>query len=571
MREKMERSRWYKEAVVYQVYPLSFKDSNNDGWGDIPGIISKLDYIRDLGVTAVWFSPLYASPLADYGYDISDYYSINPLFGTMEDFDRLVEECHKRDLKVIMDMVINHTSEQHEWFQKALESEDSPYRDRYIFAKGKKKGKKLLPPTNWSSSFTGSAWERVGETDDFYLHLFCKEQPDLNWENPAVRDEIVKILDFWQDKGVDGFRFDVFNMFSKVYPLQDDESRSFQKGSQYFIDGPREHEFLKELYDRSLSRYDSFTVGESYNPHEEDAIRYVMEESRELDSIFNFAHLDSDNIAGAKYFKKPFDLKQFKKGLLGNQNRLREGGWNTLVLENHDNQRSVNRFGIDTERYRFEAATCLAAVTFLGFGTPFIYMGEELGLTNTDFTSIDQMKDPVSHFVYDLLRSYGVPKKTAFGFIRYGARDHARTPMQWDGTVNGGFNEGAEPWQCVNDRYAQINAEKDLSSGEKSVYRFYQKVLGLRKDHKEAFCYSAVTEYAHESKKILSYSREDEDAVWLIVGNMKGKNASFTVPSAADSYATQLKNYTDGITEARAGEKLILRPYETLVLRGEKR
>ncbi len=567
----MERSRWYKEAAVYQIYPFSFMDSNNDGWGDIDGIISKLDYIKDLGVTAIWFSPLYASPLADYGYDISDYRSINPIFGTMDDFDRLLEECHNRGLRVIMDMVINHTSEQHEWFKKALESPDSPYRDYYIFAKGKRLGKKLLPPTNWSSSFTGSAWERVGDTDDFYLHLFCKEQPDLNWENPKVRDEIADILNFWLEKGVDGFRFDVFNMFSKVYPLQDDKGRNFQKGSPYFVDGPRIHEFLHELYERALSRYDTFTVGESYKPSDEHALRYIREDSGELDTIFNFEHFTSDCFGGVMFFRKPFSLVRFKDGLLGIQNRYRNGGWNTLVLENHDNKRSVCRFGINWKKYRYEAATCLAAVTFLGFGTPFIYMGEEVGLTDTDFKSMDQLKDPVSHFVYDLMTGYGMPKKLAFSFIKYGARDHARVPMQWDGSVNGGFNKGTEPWQCVNGLYKDINVEKDLNSGDRSIYRFYQKILGLRKEEKEAFCYSEIKEYDHLNGNIVSYSREDDGSVWLIIGNMKGRKVSFTVPDAGcASFTTELSNYEDSPEKAQKGNKLVLRPYEVLVLYGCK-
>ncbi|MBR5048040.1 MAG: glucohydrolase, partial [Erysipelotrichaceae bacterium] len=270
------KTEWYKNAVVYQIYPFSFCDSNNDGWGDIEGIISKLDYIRDLGVTAVWFSPLYTSPDYDYGYDIADYRAIDEKFGTMADFDRLLGECHKRGLKVIMDMVINHTSTEHQWFLKAIESPDSPYRDYYIIRKGRKEKGKLLPPTNWASVFTGSAWERIGDSEDFYLHLFCKEQADLNWENPKVREEIIDILKFWLNKGVDGFRFDVFNMFSKVYPLQDDNDKGgVMKGGKYFIDGPRMHEFLKELNEKALSLYDSYTVGESYHPSRENALAYV--------------------------------------------------------------------------------------------------------------------------------------------------------------------------------------------------------------------------------------------------------------------------------------------------------
>ena len=345
----MSKTQWYRNASVYQVYPFSFKDSDNDGWGDIPGIISKLDYIKDLGVDAIWFSPLYRSPDYDYGYDVADYCAIDEKFGTMEDFDELLKECHQRNLKVIMDMVINHTSIEHPWFKEALSSPDSPYRDYYIIRKGKYEKGKLIPPCNWESTFTGSAWEQIGDSDEFYLHLFCKEQADLNWENPEVRKEIISILNFWLEKGVDGFRFDVFNMFSKIMPVQDDFNKdSFQKGAPFYVDGPRMHEYLKELNEKALSHYDTFTVGESFHPSRENAKAYVKQDNQELDSIFNFAHLDSDNIAGKKFFRKPFDLKQFKRGLLDPQIENYYDGWNTLVLENHDNPRCVNRFGIPT-------------------------------------------------------------------------------------------------------------------------------------------------------------------------------------------------------------------------------
>ena len=553
------KTNWYENAVVYQIYPFSFMDSNNDGWGDIDGIISRLDYIRDLGATAIWFSPLYKSPDYDYGYDISDYRDIDEKFGGMEAFDRLVKECHDRGLKVIMDMAINHSSIEHEWFRKALSSPDSPYRDYYIIRKGKKEKGKLLPPTNWASTFTGSAWKQIGDTEEFYLHLFCEEQADLNWENEELRKQMAEIFSFWLDKGVDGFRLDVFNMFSKVYPLRDDESKSSQKGSQYFIDGPRMHEFLKELNERSFSHYDCYTVGETYHPSKEAAYEYVKRENHELDTIFNFAHLDSDNIGGMKFFYKPFDLRQFKKGLLDPQQEYYHDGWNTLVLENHDNVRSVSRFSIDTKHYRYEAATFLATVTYMGFGTPFIYMGQEVGLTNTDFKDIDEMKDPVSHFVYDLMCSYGMPKKLAFRFIRYGARDHARVPMQWDDSVNGGFNEGHEPWQCVNPLYRMINVKKDLES-EKSVYRYYQKLLKIKKENQTAV-YGQTREYDHENRKIIAFSREYENDRLFIVGNFSRKNVRYELPEWVKDGKILISNYGD----PDLSDKLTLKPYEAIV------
>ena len=553
------RSEWFKNAVVYQIYPFSYMDSDNDGWGDINGIISKLDYIKELGVTAIWFSPLYRSPDYDYGYDISDYRDIDEKFGTRADFDRLLEECHKRDLKVIMDMVINHTSMEHPWFKAALESPDSPYRDYYIIRKGKREGSKLLPPTNWASTFTGSAWERIGDTDEYYLHLFCKEQPDLNWENPAVRDEIISILNFWLEKGVDGFRFDVFNMFSKVYPFDDDnDKKTFQKGAKYFVDGPRIHEFLKELNERSLSLFDSYTVGESYHPSKENALEYVKKDNKELDTIFDFAHLESDNIGGMKFFRKPFDLRQFKRGLIGPQNKIYGKGWNTLVLENHDNPRSVSRFSIDTKKYRYEAATMLATVTYMGFGIPYIYMGQEIGMTNCAFRSIDDMKDPVSHFVYDLMRSYGMPKKLAFGFVRYGARDHSRVPMQWDDTVNGGFNSGHETWQCVNPEYRNINVKKDLNS-DRSIYRYYQKLLELKKTDETAI-YGKTEEFDPDNRRIIAYSREYEGEKLFVVGNFSARKTAYTIPEWAGDIL--INNY-GGLSQN--GLSVNLEPYQAVV------
>ena len=560
--EEMMKTRWYKNAVVYQIYPFSFMDSNNDGWGDIEGILSKLDYIRDLGVTAIWFSPLYKSPDYDYGYDVSDYRAIDEKFGTMEDFDRLLTECHERDLKVIMDMVINHTSTEHPWFKEAVSSPDSPYRDYYIIRKGKMEKGKLLPPSNWQSTFTGSAWERIADSDEFYLHLFCKEQADLNWENPKVREEITDILNFWLDKGVDGFRFDVFNMFSKVYPIRDDHSKdSFQKGAPFYVDGPRMHEFLKELNEKSFSHYDIFTVGESFHPSEEAAREYVRESNGELDAIFSFWHLDSDNIGGKKFFPKPFDLCQFKKGFFDPQRAAYRDGWNTLVLENHDNPRSVNRFSINASKYRYEAATMLAAVMYMGYGTPFIYMGQEAGLTNCDFKNIREMMDPVSHFVYDLMTGFGMPKGLAFRFIRYGARDHSRVPIAWDDSANGGFNEGHAPWQCVNPLYPEINVKKDLEN-ERSVYRFYQKLLRVRKRRREALM-GETREYDHRNRRIIAYSRTYEGKRLFVCANFSKYTTIYQLPDDFEDYRIILNNY-DSL--GRNGQKVRLRPYQAVVL-----
>ena len=563
------KTNWYKEAVVYQIYPLSFMDSNNDGMGDIPGIISKLDYIKDLGATAIWFSPLYASPWRDYGYDISDYRAIHPAFGTMEDFDRLVEECHRRGLRIMMDAVFNHTSNQHAWFRAALADEYSPYRDYYIIRKGRKvkdkKGREeILPPTNWTSSFTGSAWERILGSDDFYLHLFAPEQPDLNWENPAVREEMADILRFWLDRGVDGFRFDVFNLFSKVYPLQDDKHPlRFQKGTQYFVDGPRMHEFLRELNDRALSLYDTYTVGESYTPDEEHAHRYVMEESGELDSIFDFEHMMSDNLGGTKFIPKPFSLRKFKKGLIGPQLRYYGTAWNTLVLENHDCVRCVSRFGINDRKYRYEAATFLPIITYFGWGTPFIYQGQEIGMTNAKFRSIRQLKDPVSHFVYDTMTEMHIPAGAAEKMIISGARDHARTPMQWDGGVNAGFNAGTAPWQCLNPNYKEINVEADLAS-DRSIYRFYQEVLRIRRSE-PALIYGSTVEYYPDDRQVIAYSRSLGGARFLVVGNFSASRADFIMPSDFELDELKIRLTNQGRTDAETEEIMQLKPYEAIL------
>ena len=556
------KTNWYKEAVVYQIYPLSYMDSNNDGIGDIPGIISRLDYIRDLGANVIWFSPLYASPWKDYGYDISDYKSIHPAFGTMDDFDELVKTCHDKGIRVMMDMVLNHTSDQHEWFKAALADPESPYREYYIIRKGRTRKGRLLPPTNWTSSFTGPAWERIGDTDEYYLHLFAREQPDLNWENPAVRQEIVDVLKFWLDKGVDGFRFDVFNLYSKVYPMKDDRNPlRFQKGTPSFVDGPRMHEILQELNEKALSLYDTYTVGESYTPDPEHAHKYIKEESGELDTIFDFEHLASDNVGGMKFIPKPFDLKQFKKGLLGPQLRYHGTGWNTLVLENHDCVRSVSRFGINTEKYRYQAATFLAMITFLGWGTPFIYQGEEIGMTNTVFSSIDEMMDPVTHFVFETMKSLHVPARAATGMIKSGARDHARVPMAWNGSVNGGFNSGANPWQSVNTFYREINAEEDMASGH-SIYRFYQELLRIRKAE-ETLLYGQTVEYYPDSKSIISYSRSHEGKRFLIAGNFSARERNYVIPPdfALDELMIRLSNYGQPAIE----RSIKLRPYEALL------
>lgn len=555
------KSRWYKNAIIYQIYPLSFMDSNDDGYGDINGIISKLDYIKDLGVTAIWFSPLYKSPFKDYGYDIEDYLSINEVFGSMEDFKRLIDECHKRGLKVIMDAVFNHTSDKHIWFKKALEDPLSPYRDYYIFRKGIRKGNKLLPPNNWTSSFTGSAWERVEGTDEFYLHLFTKEQPDLNWENEKVRKEVINIFNTYFEMGVDGFRMDVFNVFSKVEGLPNTKHKAIASGGmEYFVDGPRMHEFLHELFEKSFSKYDTYTVGESYQSNEDECAKYVDERNEEIDSLFNFSHLQADCIA-FPFITVPFNMMKFKKGLIDPQIKDYLNGCHTLVLENHDVPRSISRFGLKSKLYRKEIAKMLATVTFMGYGIPFIYEGEEIGTDNHPFSSIDECMDPVSHFIHRILKKLPISEKLRMRMISNGARDNARRPMQWDSTVNGGFTKGT-PWQKVNPDYETINVENDLSSSD-SVYRYYQKLLELKKTNNAAIS-GDIREYDRKNRSVIAYSRSYKDDQLLIVGNFKDKDVLFRVPEELSDYIFEpiLSNYEDA---ERVDMTIELKPYQTII------
>jgi len=557
----MTRTEWYKNAVVYQIYPFSFMDANNDGWGDIEGIISKLDYLKELGITAIWFSPLYKSPDFDYGYDIADYKDIDVKFGSLDDFKRMLSLCHEKGIKVIMDMAINHSSIEHKWFKEAISDTKSPYRDYYIIQEGRRKGKKLLPPNNWDSTFTGSAWENIKGTEDFYLHLFCVEQADLNWENDRVRDEAVDIFNFWLEMGVDGFRLDVFNMFSKKYPMKNAKKRLMGTGSEYYIDGPRIHEFLKDLNKRAFSKYDSYTVGESYNPHKKDADAYVKKENGELDTIFNFAHLESDNFA--KYFKKKFNLIKFKEGLFGPQFANIKDGWNTLVLENHDNSRSNSRFGINVKKFHYEASTLLPTITFLGFGTPFIYMGEEFGMSNVHFDKIDDCKDPVSHFIFNMITRFCLPKKFAMKCINYGARDMSRVPLRWDDTINCGFNKGTKPWQEPCTPLVSVNLKKDIES-ERSIFKFYQKVIKLKKEE-NVFVDGEIEEFNHQNKQIISYMRKGSKSSFFVCGNFSAKEAKFSLPKIDTEFEKipVLTNYDRLIID----DKVKLKPYEVFVLK----
>lgn len=456
----MQTKKWWKEAVVYQIYPRSFKDSNGDGIGDLKGITSKLDYLKDLGIDVIWLSPVYQSPNADNGYDISDYRNIMTEFGTMEDFDELLNEAHRRGLKIVMDLVVNHTSDEHAWFVESRKSLDNPYRDYYIWREGKD-GKE---PNNWGSCFSGSAWKFDETTGMYYLHLFAEKQPDLNWENEKVREEVYDMMTWWCEKGIDGFRMDVISMISKVEGLPDgprEEGSLYGNFAPYSIHGPRVHEFLKEMNQKVLSKYDLLTVGETAGVTYEEALKYAGEDSQELNMVFTFEHVEIGN-EGMKWNTKRVPLVPFKDVISRWQVNLHGKAWNSIYIENHDQPRSVSRFGNDSEEYRELSAKMLAVCMYMLEGTPYIYQGQELGMTNYPFTNISEFRDVENLNAYRelVVENKIMEKEELIQCFRLKSRDNARTPMQWDDTENAGFSEG-EPWLKVNPNYKEINAEKE--------------------------------------------------------------------------------------------------------------
>ena len=553
----MIKTRWYKDAVVYQIYPRSFCDSNGDGIGDLRGIISKLDYIKDLGVDAVWLSPIYKSPNDDNGYDISDYTDIMDESGTLDDFKELLEGLHSRGIKLIMDLVANHTSDEHYWFRESKKSVDNPYRDYYIWRKGRgKDGKK--PPNNWTSSFGGKAWEYDETTGEWYLHLFSRKQPDLNWENPKVRQEIADIWNYWMDMGVDGFRCDVITYISKKSGLPDGKFNPIFCGSEQYVVGPRYHEFIKELNAASWSRYDSFTVGEAAGITISNAYECIDESVCELDTVFSFEHLCYADM----YFlviPHRLSLKKFKK-ILGSWQALPKTCQNTLFLENHDQPRSLGRFTGNYSGFRYEAATALAVAMQLQRGTPFVYQGQEIGMTNCKFADKDY-QDIMFRQIMDIVKYIPFGKCLARYCFSRRARDHARTPMQWSAGENAGFSSG-KPWMMVNPNYKFINANKDMSA-DKSIYKFYAKLHAYRKGN-DVIIDGDYKDICPNSSDIFAYERKLGDKTVLVVVNFKNKAVKFKLPAEYVGRASQLQlsNYADA-QERIADTKL--RPYEASV------
>jgi oligo-1,6-glucosidase len=554
------KKQWWKESVIYQIYPRSFMDSNGDGIGDIPGIISKLDYLKELGIEVIWLSPVYKSPNDDNGYDISDYRGIMDDFGTMADWELLLKEMHDRGLKLIMDLVVNHSSDEHHWFVESRKSKDNPYRDYYIWRPGKD-GKE---PNNWESVFSGSAWQYDETTDEYYLHLFSKKQPDLNWENPNLRQEVYDMMKFWLDKGIDGFRMDVINFISKVDGLPDapnPEGKQYASGSKFFMNGPKIHDYLQEMHNEVMAHYDAMTVGEMPGANVELAKLYTNEERNEVNMVFQFEHVDLDSGPGGKWDLKPLKLTDLKGSFTKWQKGLDEEGWNSLYLNNHDQPRMVSRFGNDKE-YRLESAKMLGTFLHMMKGTPYIYQGEEIGMTNVRFDSIEEYQDIETLNMYNekVIQNGEDPAKVMESIYVKG-RDNARTPFQWDESEHGGFTTGT-PWLQVNPNYKEINAKQAVED-EHSIYHYYRKLIQLRKEH-PIIVHGSYDLLVPEDEKIYVYTRALENQTLLVALNFSAEQLSFNVPEQLQGKQSKImiSNY-DGNDEFKP--TLALRPYEAIV------
>ncbi|MFD2654810.1 glycoside hydrolase family 13 protein [Gracilibacillus thailandensis] len=556
---------WWKESVVYQIYPRSFNDSNGDGVGDIQGIIEKLDYLKNLGVDVIWLSPVYKSPNDDNGYDISDYQAIMDEFGTMQDWENLLDEMHKREMKLIMDLVVNHSSDEHRWFQESKKSKDNPYRDYYIWRPGKE-GKE---PNNWESAFSGSAWDYDEATDEYYLHLFSKKQPDLNWENPKLRQEIYEMMRWWLDKGIDGFRMDVVNFISKVPDLPDaanPEGKKYVGGGEYYMNGPRIHEFLHEMNREVLSKYDVMTVGEMPGVDVEEAKKYTDPEREELQMVFQFEHMDLDSGPNGKWDLKPLKLTDLKDNITKWQTGLQGVGWNSLYLNNHDQPRIVSRFGNDKE-FRVESAKMLGTFLHMLQGTPYIYQGEEIGMTNVRFDSIDDYKDIeiLNMYKEKVIEGDEDPDKVMESIYVKG-RDNARTPFQWNNSKHGGFTDG-EPWIKLNSNYTTVNAEQAVHD-EDSIYHYYRQLIQLRKTH-PIIVYGDYQLILPDHDKIYAYLRNYENEKLLVVTNFSDQNVKFELPEDVSFEAEEklIGNYD--ASEADTFTSFTLKPYEARVYKGK--
>lgn len=550
---------WWKEAVVYQIYPRSFKDSNGDGIGDLNGITEKLDYLKELGIDVIWLSPVYESPNDDNGYDISNYQGIMKEFGTMDDFDRMLHAAHERGIRIVMDLVVNHTSDEHSWFVESRKSKENPYRDYYIW----REGKDGQAPNNWESCFSGPTWEYDETTKMYYLHLFSKKQPDLNWDNPVVRKEVFRMMDWWCQKGIDGFRMDVISMISKVSGLPDgaQQENGYGDFSPFVCNGPHVHEYLQEMNREVLSKYDLLTVGECPGVTTKEAAQYAGFHTRELNMVFQFEHMNLDNKNG-KWNDAKTDLVELKEVLSKWQTELMGKAWNSLYWCNHDQPRIVSRMGDDSEKYRELSAKMLATCLHMMQGTPYVYQGEELGMTNMPFHSFYELRDIESINAYhDLVDDGILDHEKMMRYIRCKGRDNARTPVQWDDSDNAGFTTG-EPWIDVNPNFKEINAKEQMAR-EDSVFHYYQKLIKLRHE-KDIIVYGEYKLLFANHPSLYVYSRTLGEEKLLVVCNFSKENQTMELPDDFQGKDVQvlISNYKD--IEVR--KELILRPYEAIVI-----
>lgn len=548
----MENKKWYKEMSVYQIWPRSFCDGNGDGIGDLKGVLSKLDYIKSIGVDAIWFSPLYPSPNADYGYDIADYRDISSDYGTLEEFKEIIKEAHARDLKVIMDLVVNHTSNEHKWFLESKKGKDNPYHDYYFWRKGKN-GKE---PNNWLSTFQGKAWEYDKDLDEYYLHVFAKEQPDLNMDNPKVRQEVKDIIRFWLDMGVDGFREDVITFISKAEGLPNGFPLPTACGIEHYSDGPHLNEYLREFKD-VLDEYDCFTVGEAPMMTTKKALKYIKEgDGQLLNMMFNFEHMSADNVI-TNWIKTPFNPGKLKQVYNRWQNDLFGKAWNANYIENHDQPRIISRYG--SEKYRVESGKMLASMYILQSGTPFIYQGQEIGMLNANIPTIDRYKDVSAINTYNLFRKLGFSDKFTMKLCMYASRDNARTPMQWSTEKNAGFTSADEPWFEVNPNYTQINVEQ-AEKDPNSILNFYRKILKFRKEN-DIVKYGDF-ELLKTPKNIFAFVRHYEGQKLLVVNSFSEKQYAFKAPSDFNLEQAELVLYNYP-TNRVIHNGFMTRPFET--------
>jgi glycosidase len=564
---------WWKEAVVYQIYPRSFNDSDGDGVGDITGIIEKLDYLDDLGIDVVWLNPVYESPNVDNGYDIADYRAVMDEFGTMADWERLLAGLHARDIRLIMDLVVNHTSDEHEWFQRSRRNPAGEYGDYYVWREGRPVEEvdydagdgpaDEAPPNNWESFFGGPAWSYDDEREEWYLHLFDRKQPDLDWENPAVREDVFEMMEWWLEKGIDGFRMDVVNLLSKPPGLPDGEDpEAVVRGGDQFVNGPRIHEYLGEMYDRVLSNYDVMTVGEMVELDVEEAERYLHPEGDGMSMAFSFDHLRLDFGDAGRWSVGDWSVIDLKRTFTRWQEGLATTGWNSLFFNNHDQPRMVSRFG-DDGAYRVESATLLATLLHTLRGTPYVYQGEEIGMTNYPFERLEEFRDvdtllPIENAIdAGDIDSFDEVKEA----VRANSRDNARTPMQWTDGEHAGFTDG-EPWIPVNPNHTEINVEA-ARENEDSVWQYYRRLIELREQH-DVMVYGEYDLLLPDHERLWAYTRTLDDTRWLVVLNVAGEPTRFDPPARFDGAPGEvvLGNYD---VEAAAVESFEARPWEARV------